>query len=198
MLFISFIWQCNRRFIRTCICNQSSSSENDVVLESFYDLNDAMAEYVQHPIRMIFVTLLPFRLGYWLGSFFFDSMAKEKIGAQNRDIYVDKMIAQARDSIKIGNDKNDLATILVKMSDQDGGEVLTTQQLRSHLYTFMFAGFDTSASAIHWILFFVGQFPNMANRIGKVALSPIHNNTTIRLTISRGLFIMVNSSKLLK
>ena len=54
------------------------SSKNDDVLQSFYDLNDGMAEYVQHPIRMIFVTMLPFRLGYWLGSFFVDSMAKEK------------------------------------------------------------------------------------------------------------------------
>ena len=40
------------------------SSENDDVLQSFYDLNDGMAEYVQHPLRMIFVTMLPFRLGY--------------------------------------------------------------------------------------------------------------------------------------
>ena len=154
-------------------CESTVSSENEDVLQSFYDLNDATAEYVQHPIRMIFVTMLPFRLGYWLGSFFFDSMAKEKVGAQKRDIYIDKMIAKARDSIKMGDDKNDLATILVKMSDQDGEEVLSTQQLRSHLYTFMFAGFDTSASAIHWILFFVGQFPDMAKRIGKVVNSKI-------------------------
>ena len=151
------------------------SSENEDVLQSFYDLNDGMAEYVQHPLRMIFVTMLPFRLGYWLGSFFFDSMAKEKIGVQKRDIYIDKMIAKARYSIKIGSDKNDLATLLVKMSDQDGEEVLSTQQLRSHLYTFMFAGFDTSASAIHWILYFVGQFPDMAKRIGEVANCKITN-----------------------
>jgi len=65
-------------------------------------------------------------------------------------------------------EKNDLATILVKMGDKDGGEILSTQQLRSHLYTFMFAGFDTSASVIHWILFYVGQFPDMVKRIGKV------------------------------
>ena len=111
-------------------CESTVSSENKDVLQSFYDLNDATAEYIQHPIRMIFVTMLPFRLGYWLGSFFFDSMAKEKVGAQKRDIYIDKMIAKARDGIKMGDDKNDLATILVKMSDQDGEEVLSTQQVR--------------------------------------------------------------------
>ena len=54
------------------------------------------------------------------------------------------------------------------MGDKDGGEVLSTQQLRSHLYTFMFAGFDTSASVIHWILYYVGQFPEMVKQIGKV------------------------------
>ena len=31
----------------------------------------------------------------------------------------------------------------------------------------MFAGFDTSASAIHWILFFVGHHPEMVKRIGQ-------------------------------
>ena len=136
------------------------------VMNSINDLNDAMASYVQHPVRMTFVTMLPFRLGYWLGSFFMDTISKEAKAAKKRDIYIDKMIAQARESIKAGDEKNDLATILIKMGDKDGGEVLSTQQLRSHLYTFMFAGFDTSASAIHWILFYVGQFPEMAKRIG--------------------------------
>ena len=115
------------------------------VMQSFHDLNDSMAVYVQHPVRQSFVTMLPFRLGYWLGSFFIDAISKEAIATKQRDIYVDKMIAQARESIENDDGKNDLATILVKMSDKDGGEVLSIQQLRSHIYTFMFAGFDTSS-----------------------------------------------------
>ena len=143
------------------------SSENVDVMQSFNDLLDSIGDYVQHPVRQSFVTMLPFNLGYWLGSFFIDAISKEAIAVKKRDIYIDKMIAQARESIKYGDEKNDLATILLKMGNQDGGEVLSTQQVRSHLYTFMFAGFDTSASAIHWILFYVGQFPEMAKRIGK-------------------------------
>ena len=142
------------------------SSENVDVMEVFIDLNEAMADYQQHFTRMSFVNMLPFRLGYWLGSFFIGAISKEKIAIKKRDMYIDKIIAQARESIKTGDEQNDLATILVKMGDKDGGEVLSTQQLRSHLYTFMFAGFDTSASAIHWILFYVGQFPDMVKRIG--------------------------------
>ena len=80
-----------------------------------------------------------------------------------------QIIAQARDGIKMGDGKTDLATILLKMGDDDGGEVLSTTQIRSHLYTFMFAGFDTTASGIHWILFFLGKHPEMVKRIGKVA-----------------------------
>ena len=137
------------------------------VLQSFNDLNDSIAVYVQYPVSQLFMTMLPFRLGYWLGSFFIDAIFNEAIAAKKRDIYVDKMIAQARESIKNGDEKDDLATILVMMSDKDGGEVLSIQQLRSHLYTFMFAGFDTSASVIHWILYYVGQFPEMVKRIGK-------------------------------
>ena len=136
------------------------------VMKSFSDLTDSIADYVQHPVRMTFVTMLPLRLGYWLGSFFIESISKEADAAKKRDIYVDKMIAQARENIKTGNEKSDLATILLKMGDKDGGEVLSTQQLRSHLYTFMFAGFDTSASVIHWMLYYVGQFPETVERIG--------------------------------
>ena len=142
------------------------SSDKMDIMQSFYDLSDAMADYNQHPIRQSFVTMLPFRLGYWLGSFFIDAISKEAIATKQRDIYVDKMIAQARESIENDDGKNDLATILVKMSDKDGGEVLSIQQLRSHIYTFMFAGFDTSPSAIHWILFYLGKFPEMVKRIG--------------------------------
>ena len=149
----------------------TKSSENEDVLNSINDLNDAMSAYVQHPIRMMVLTMLPFKLGYWIGSFFFESILKEKIAAKKRDIYVDKMIDQARQSIKMGEENTDLATILLKMGGGDGGEVLSNQQIRSHLYTFMFAGFDTSASAIHWILFFVGQFPEMVERIGQVVPS---------------------------
>ena len=137
------------------------------IMQSFYDLSDAATDNFHHPFRQIFVTMLPFRLGYWLGSFFIDTISKEAIAAKQRDIYVDKMIAQARESIKNGDEKNDLTTILVKMGHEDGGEVLSTQQLRSHIYTFMSAGFDTSASVIHWILFYVGKFPEMVKRIGK-------------------------------
>ena len=93
-------------------------------------MNDAMSAYVQHPIRMMLLTMLPFKLGYWIGPFFFDSMSREQIAVKKRDIYIDKMILQARDGIKMGDEKTDLATILVKMSDDDGGEVLTDQQLR--------------------------------------------------------------------
>jgi len=78
------------------------------------------------------------------------------------------MKAQARDGIKMGDGKTDLATILLKMGADDGGEILSTTQIRSHLYTFMFAGFDTTATGIHWILFFLGQHPGMVQRIGMV------------------------------
>ena len=135
-------------------------------MKSFTDLTDSIADYVQHPVRMSFVTMIPLRLGYWLGSFFIDSISNEKKASKKRDLYVDKMIAQARENLKTGDEKSDLATILVKMGDKDGEEVLSTQQLRSHLYTFMFAGFDTSASVIHWMLYYVGQFPEMTERIG--------------------------------
>ena len=65
-----------------------------------------MSAYVQHPIRMMLLTLIPFKLGHWIGSFFFESISKEQIAVKKRDIYIDKMIDQARQNIKMGEKYN--------------------------------------------------------------------------------------------
>lgn len=81
-----------------CLMGDSSdiqtSSKNEDILQRFNDLNDAMSDYYRHPIRMIFVSILPFNLGRWLGTFFIDSINNERIATRKRDIYIDKMIAR--------------------------------------------------------------------------------------------------------
>ena len=55
----------------------------------------------------------------------------------------------------------------MRVKNDDGSEAYSQSELRSNLYTFMFAGFETTAHAMKWCLFFIGQHPKMANRIAE-------------------------------
>jgi len=51
------------------------------------------------------------------------------------------------------------------MKNNDGTNTYSLPEMRAHLHTFIFAGFDTTASTLHWILFYVGKFPAYAKRV---------------------------------
>ena len=63
------------------------------------------------------------------------------------------MIRKPRDDISDGIQNRDLASILLRVKNDDGSEAYSQSELRSHLYTFMFAVFETTAHAIKWCLF---------------------------------------------
>ena len=115
----------------------------------------------------MFVRMLPFYLGYWIMSFFNPVYHKEIVACRRRDIYVDKMIREARKNISDGIQNKDLASILLRVKNDDGSEAFSQLELRSNLYTFIFAGFETTAQAMKWCLFFIGKHPEMANRIAE-------------------------------
>ena len=58
-----------------------------------------------------------------------------------------------------------MASILARMKNNDGTNTYSLPEMRAHLHTFIFAGFDTTASTLHWILFYVGKFPAYAKRV---------------------------------
>ena len=59
----------------------------------------------------------------------------------------------------------DLASILARMKNNDGTNTYSIPEMTAHLHTFIFAGFDTTASTLHWILFYVGKYPAYAKRV---------------------------------
>ena len=111
--------------------------------------------------------MVPFNLGYWIMSFFYPVYNKEIVACRRRDMYVDKMLRNARQNISDGIQNTDLASILLRVKNDDGSEAYSQSELRSNLYTFMFAGFETTAHAMKWCLFFIGQHPKMTNRIAE-------------------------------
>ena len=115
----------------------------------------------------MFVRMVPFNIGYWIMSFFIPVYNKEIVACRRRDMYVDKMLRNARQNISDGIQNTDLASILLRVKNDDGSAAYSQSELRSNLYTFIFAGFETTAHAMKWCLFFIGQHPAMANRIAE-------------------------------
>jgi cytochrome P450 len=61
-------------------------------------------------------------------------------------------------------DGEDLLSLLVAATD-DGGNGPTESEIRSQLATFLFAGHETSASALTWALYELGRKPDVADRL---------------------------------
>jgi len=142
------------------------SAKNDTIFKTMIDLNDILSEYLYNPVRNMFITrFLPFGLGYWVASFFIESFRREFIATKSRDEYIAKMISKAQNGINAGEENTDLASILARMKNNDGTNTYSIPEMTAHLHTFIFAGFDTTASTLHWILFYVGKYPAYAKRV---------------------------------
>ena len=76
-----------------------------------------------------------------------------------RDQYIQNQIESAKERIANGEDTFDLNSLLLK-----GGK-FTMAEIRCQVYTFLFAGHETSASALQWALYFVGEHPEWSDKI---------------------------------
>ena len=59
----------------------------------------------------------------------------------------------------------DLITLLLKCTDAKGAPNFTERQIHAQLFTFLFAGFETTSTAIHSILYHLGDEPEWAAKI---------------------------------
>ncbi|XP_076297529.1 cytochrome P450 4c3 isoform X1 [Lasioglossum baleicum] len=86
--------------------------------------------------------------------------------------FVNEVIAKRKDQWKAKGDRNfdegftkyqTLLDLLLDLS-QDG-EVLTDEDIRNEVHTFMFAGHDTTATSVSWILYALGRHPEYQEKI---------------------------------
>merc|ERR1712226_1759613 len=84
---------------------------------------------------------------------------------KTRDEYVASRMNIAREKILIGEESADLATLLIKEKSKDGRPMFTDHQIASQLYGFLFAGHETTAAALQWILYYMGEAPDWVDQI---------------------------------
>jgi cytochrome P450 len=77
------------------------------------------------------------------------------------DRIVYRIIADRRAS---GEDAGDLLSMLLRAHDEDGSQ-MTDQQLRDEAITFFFAGHETTALALSWTFYLLGQHPEVGARL---------------------------------
>jgi pentalenene oxygenase len=75
-------------------------------------------------------------------------------------------IHQAVDDLQAsGHDTGDMLSLLLRATDPDTGEPLTTDQICSEILTLAVAGTETTASVLSWILYELARHPDIEARV---------------------------------
>ena len=61
----------------------------------------------------------------------------------------------------------DLITILLRCEDSNGVPMFSKQQIRAQLFTFLFAGLESTSSAIESLIFQLGDEPGWTRKIAE-------------------------------
>jgi len=84
---------------------------------------------------------------------------RRAVGRLDSTVY--RIIAQRRES---GSDSGDLLSMLIQARDEDGGR-MTDKQLRDEVLTFLLAGHETTALALSWTWYLLGQNPETEKKL---------------------------------
>jgi cytochrome P450 len=85
---------------------------------------------------------------------------------------IEELIAEHR---RMGQDIGDLLSMLLAARD-DEGQPMSEQQLRDEVITLFIAGHETTANALAWSFYLVGQHPAVADRL-LAELAPLQGKT---------------------
>jgi cytochrome P450 len=81
------------------------------------------------------------------------------------DAVVHRIIADHRNRARAGAaDNGDLLSMLMASRDEEGGGVMTDEQLRDEIITIFLAGYETVANALTWTWLLLSQNPEVAQR----------------------------------
>lgn len=75
------------------------------------------------------------------------------------------VLALIRDRRREGRDHGDLLSMLMQARDDETGEVMTEDQVRSEALTFLVAGHETTSTALTWTFFLLGSHPSIRRRV---------------------------------
>jgi len=75
------------------------------------------------------------------------------------------VLALIRERRSEGRDRGDLLSMLMQARDEETGEAMTEDQVRSEALTFLVAGHETTSTALTWTWFLLGSHPSIRRRV---------------------------------
>ena len=137
--------------------NNDSQSSPLPVLAAIDDLSDMILWRIKNILLVKLLKLVPF--GDKILIHFAPAMIKGHQAINVRDEFIQKQIESAKERIANGDETFDLNSLLLKSGKFSKGEI------HCQVYTFLFAGHETTASALQWALYFVGEHSEWSDKI---------------------------------
>ena len=150
-----------------CIMGDNNNNCQSVavqpILTAMEHLGD-MAVWGMHNVLLVrLVNLLPF--GDKLLRRFAPTLVRGLNAVKVRDRYIWDQIECAKQRITNGEEVHDLTYLLLKDIHDEESTNFTMAQVRANIYTFLFAGHETSATTLQWALYFLGEHSEWSQRI---------------------------------
>ncbi len=137
--------------IRSLFDIQLSPEMIKVLSESFTDIQDFLLKDVNQPYRKLFY---PF------------NQSNKKVVEKSRMIrrIVNEIIQKRRNESEM---RNDLLDMLLQARHEDSGAALSEQQITDEILVLLFAGHETTANTLSWILYLLASHPEKLEKLEK-------------------------------
>jgi cytochrome P450 len=113
-----------------------------------------MVEFYGRWVRTAILALVPPRYMTYVPRF--------RRALNTMDTIVYRLIAERRQSVAT---QDDLLSLLLNARDEETGESMSDQQLRDEVMTLLFAGHETTASALTWTFYLLSKHPDVRQRL---------------------------------
>lgn len=144
-------------------CECQSNSSYDETINIFATLGNIINWKVRNLPLILFVQNVPI-LGSLLARFV-GGLNDEKEMGKKRDQYIQNIVETARKNYKAGHGGVDIASVLIKSQGTLGGRSLSDGHIKAHLFTFLFAGHETTLAALYWAIYYLGEHDDCRQKI---------------------------------
>ncbi|WP_170982882.1 cytochrome P450 [Dyadobacter frigoris] len=134
-----------------------SHSEIEEIIEIFMGMQDFLLKDVNQPLRKIFYPIT-------------GSLNKQRASVKRLRNILKKIVSERKFS---DNESKDILNLLINSRYEDTGESMSIEQIVDEIITLFFAGHETTANTISWLLYLLSVNKNVEEKLSE----SLANNT---------------------
>lgn len=143
-------------------CNSQIDNTNADFVRAFETISKTVLYRVDNRFKTMLCGRFP--VLNTLASLTVPELKEEREAMKIRDRYMEQIIKSATERQNDGCSR-DLASVFVNTKDENGNSIFSDNEIKCQLFTFAFGGHETAASALIWILFYLGAHPDWSDKI---------------------------------